>query len=128
MKGLVLRLINYAAHRTFSNQLTSARIAESRDLKLFYKHIRSELLGPVGSLQTRDNSGNIVDNNHTGANVFADTFSRVFTKEPSDVMPIITGASNTFSLCNTDFSKSVVCEKLKKLRMSKSPGPDLINS
>ena len=31
---------------------------------------------------------------------------------------MITGSSPTFSLCNIDFPKSVVCETLKKLRMS----------
>ena len=55
----------YAARSAFET-----RIAECKDLKQFYKHIRSQLSGSVGPLQTRDNSGNIVDNSHA-ARVFA---------------------------------------------------------
>lgn len=56
-------------------------------------------------MQIRDNSDNIVTNSHTIANIC------VFRKEPF--------------LCRIDFPENVVCEKLKKLRISKSPGPDL---
>jgi hypothetical protein len=129
---------DYKTHRAFSNKLSTtikkartryeASIANSRDTKHFHKHIRTQLSGPVGTPQVRDTTGSVTDNSDVVADIFADVFSKVFTKESRDRIPAVPGPPNSTFLSDIDFLETVVCEKIRKLRVSKSPGPDLITA
>ncbi|KAH0813201.1 hypothetical protein GEV33_009590 [Tenebrio molitor] len=129
---------DYKTHRAFSNKLSTtikeartryeASIANSKDTKHFHKHIRTQLSGPVGTPQVRDITGSVTDNSDVVADIFADVFSKVFTKESRDRIPAVPGPPNSTFLSDIDFLETVVCEKIRKLKVSKSPGPDLITA
>ena len=105
-----------------------SRIADSKNTKSLFKHIRTKLSGPVAIIQIRDNSGILTDNISEVANILADTFSTVFTRESLDAIPNVSGPPNLASLSEVDFSECAIYEKLKKLDVSKSPGPDFITT
>lgn len=129
---------DYKSHRLFSNQVSSVirdarikyedRLANTKDPKRLYKHIRSKLSGPVGSLQLKDPSGTVMDNSCDVANAFANTFSSVFTADSGSSRPVPKGPRCSSCLIDIDFSESAMCEKLKRLGVCKSPGPDLIEA
>jgi hypothetical protein len=129
---------DYKTHRAFSNKLSTtikeartryeASIANSKDTKHFHKHIRTQLSGPVGTPQVRDITGSVTDNSDVVADIFADVFSKVFTKESRDRIPAVPGPPNSTFLSDIDFLETVVCEKIRKLKVSKSPGADLITA
>ena len=63
---------SYKAHRTVKNQVSTviikktkiayeSRIADSKNTKRLFKHIRTKLSGPVATIQIRDNSGTLTD-------------------------------------------------------------------
>jgi hypothetical protein len=82
----------------------------------------------VGTPQVRDITGSVTDNSDVVADIFADVFSKVFTKESRDRIPAVPGPPNSTFLSDIDFLETVVCEKIRKLKVSKSPGPDLITA
>ncbi|KAH0813306.1 hypothetical protein GEV33_009485 [Tenebrio molitor] len=55
-------------------------------------------------------------------------FQQVFTKESRDRIPAVPGPPNSTFLSDIDFLETVVCEKIKKWKVTKSPGPDLITA
>ncbi|KAJ3651651.1 hypothetical protein Zmor_017676 [Zophobas morio] len=128
----------YRIHRAFSNKLSSdirearcvyeKNIAEAKDAKRLYKYIRTKLSGPVATPQLKNPSGEILDNNEHVADMFATTFSSVFTVEPPGYLPKVSGPPNPISCGEIIFTPNLVCEKLKQLKGSKSPGPDLITA
>ncbi|KAJ3654771.1 hypothetical protein Zmor_013937 [Zophobas morio] len=83
---------NYNAHRAFSNHLSTvireARlvnekcIAEDKDTINLFKHIRTTLSGSVKTVKVKDAAGMVNDNSYTVADIFADSFAKVFTLEP----------------------------------------------
>ncbi|KAH0822734.1 hypothetical protein GEV33_000056 [Tenebrio molitor] len=107
---------DYKTHRAFSNKL-STTIKEART--------RYEAMGTP---QVRDITGSVTDNSDVAADIFADVFSKVFTNESRDRIPAVPGPPNSTFLSDIDFLETVVCEKIRKLKMSKSPGPDLITA
>jgi hypothetical protein len=125
---------DYKTHRAFSNKLSTtikeartgyeASIANSRDTK----HIGTQLSGPVGTPQVRDITGSVTDNSDVVTDIFADVFSKVFTKESRGRIPAVPGPPNSTFLSDIDFLETVVCEKIRKLKVSKSPGADLITA
>ncbi|KAJ3639011.1 hypothetical protein MTP99_002338 [Tenebrio molitor] len=117
-----------AQHTTRARTRYEASIANSKDTKHFHKHIRTQLSGPVGTPQVRDITGSVTDNSDVVADIFADVFSKVFTKESRDRIPAVPGPPNSTFLSDIDFLETVVCEKIRKLKVSKSPGPDLITA
>jgi hypothetical protein len=82
----------------------------------------------VGTPQVRDITGSVTDNSDVAADIFADVFSKVFTNESRDRIPAVPGPPNSTFLSDIDFLETVLCEKIRKLKMSKSPGPDLITA
>jgi hypothetical protein len=82
----------------------------------------------VGTPQVRDITGSVTDNSDVVTDIFADVCSKVFTKESRDRIPAVPGPPNSTFLSDIDFLETVVCEKIRKLKVSKSPGPDLITA
>ncbi|KAJ3644167.1 hypothetical protein Zmor_026839 [Zophobas morio] len=92
-------VVDYAAHRTFSNQLASkiksakssyeAQLARNKNPKSFYKYIRDTLGGSLRKPQLRDSTGALISDNDKIANIFADTFAEAYTAEPSSNPPVV---------------------------------------
>jgi hypothetical protein len=112
---------HYEAHRAFSNHLSSvireARleyekgIADDKDPKRLYKHIRTKLSGPVKTIHVKDDSGLVVDSNNGVADVFAETFSKVFITEPPLAASTLSGNCNPNCITDIIFSRDTVLEK-----------------
>ncbi len=115
---------SYKAYRTFSNQVSTviknakiayeSRIANSKNTKRLFKHVRTKLSEPVATIQIRDNSGTLTHDSSEVANILADTFSIAFTRESLDAIPNVSGPPNLASLSEVDFSECAIYEKLKK--------------
>ena len=70
---------SYNAHRAFSNHLLTTikearlvyeeRIAEDRDSKTLFKHIRTTLSGPVKAFKVKDAAGTVNDDSYTVADI-----------------------------------------------------------
>ncbi|KAH0815226.1 hypothetical protein GEV33_007565 [Tenebrio molitor] len=129
---------DYVAHRAFSNKLSTIikeeriryelKIANSNNPKSFYKHVRTALGGPVKIPQVRNVDGNIVRDHTDCANIFAETFSKVFTRESVAGTPKLDFPRNTTAFTDIEFSEELVLEKLRGLDKTKSPGPDRITA
>jgi hypothetical protein len=130
--------IDYVAHRAFSNKLSTIikeeriryelKIANSNNPKSFYKHVRTALGGPVKIPQVRNVDGNIVRDHTDCANIFAESFSKVFTRESVAGTPKLDFPRNTAAFTDIEFSEELVLEKLRGLDKTKSPGPDRITA
>jgi hypothetical protein len=129
---------DYVAHRAFSNKLSTIikeeriryelKIANSNNPKSFYKHVRTALGGPVKIPQVRNVDGNIVRDHTDCANIFAESFSKVFTRESVAGTPKLDFPRNTTAFTDIEFSEELVLEKLRGLDKTKSPGPDRITA
>lgn len=99
--------------------------------KKFWKHVKSKSVtySTIGNIKHIDSSGNTVSINDDAekAEVFAEYFSKVFTYEPPDAFEKL----NNFLLANAmeeiDVTEEIVYKKLFKLKVDKSPGPDMIH-
>ncbi|KAJ3652272.1 hypothetical protein Zmor_018251 [Zophobas morio] len=130
--------LDYRIHREFSNRLSTAikearcvyekNVAEAKDAKKLYKYIRTKFTGPVSTPRLKNTFGEVLDNNKIIADTFADAFSNVFTIEPSGCLPKLNNICKPISFSDISFTTDVVHKKLKQLKVSKSPGPDLITA
>jgi hypothetical protein len=89
--------------------------------KSFYKHVRTALGGPVKIPQVRNVDGNIVRDHTDCANIFAESFSKVFTRESVAGTPKLDFPRNTTACTDIEFSEELVLEKLRGLDKTKSP-------
>ncbi|KAJ3665857.1 hypothetical protein Zmor_001324 [Zophobas morio] len=129
---------DYKIHRDFSNRLLTTikdariayerRIADHNDVKRFYKHVRNQISGSVTTPQLKDENGRVIEDCASVAEIFAQTFSSAFTIAPNNILPSLAGPSHGLYLDSVEFPETVVCAKLKKLKCTKSPGPDEINA
>ncbi|KAJ3656547.1 hypothetical protein Zmor_015618 [Zophobas morio] len=111
-------VVDYGAHRTFSNQLASkiksakssykAQLARNKNPKSFYKYIRDTLGGSVRKPKLRDSTGALISDNDKIANIFADTFAEAYTAEPSSNPPVVFIPRCTASLTNVEFLEQEV--------------------
>ena len=98
--------------------------------KKFWQHIRSRTvsLKGIGDLKVADGaSSKIVSSDIEKAEIFSEYFERIFTIETSDDFVRLPGAplNDIFSI--KSFSESQVAHVLGKIKVSKSPGPDLLH-
>jgi hypothetical protein len=130
---------DHVVHRAFSNKLSTIiikeeriryelKIANSNNPKSFYKHVRTALGGPVKIPQVRNVDGNIVRDHTDCANIFAESFSKVFTRESVAGTPKLDFPRNTTAFTDIEFSEELVLEKLRGLDKTKSPGPNRITA
>jgi hypothetical protein len=101
---------DYAARIAFSNRLSTIikeeqRIANSKNPKSFYKHVRTALGGPVQIPQVRNVDENIVRDHTDGANIFAESFSKVFTRDSVAGKPKLDFPRNPTAFIDIEFSK-----------------------
>ena len=60
------------------------------------------------------------------ANLFADTFAKVFTVDTNSNLPTVQTPPNSTTITSVEFSEVAIAKKISKLRITKSPGPDSI--
>ena len=94
--------------------------------KSFHAYVRSkqkikEGVGPLEGIR-----GTLVSDHQDMANLLNDYFVSVFTKE-SPLEGICGDSSSSFYMDDVVFSEELVCNKLRSLKASKSPGPDGIH-
>ena len=129
---------DFDIHRRFSNSVRSAireaksnyeeSIAQSNNPKKLYKYIRSTLTSKVSIPLLRKKNGEICNNNLESAEVLADFFKQVYTKEPDHNMPNLDTPRTIASLNWVDLSKEKIQECLKNLKSHIAPGPDGMSS
>lgn len=130
--------IDYSRYRAQANQLSTIikdtrskyqeRIINS-DSKNFYKYIKKHISSQVKPCCIRDPiTSEISSDPHFLADVFANQFSSVFVKEPTDDLPIISDVFRTEQTLDTvNFSEDEVSLHLKSLPATSSPGLDGIH-
>ena len=101
-----------------------------QDPKFFYKYARSQLKVKETVTPIEDEQGNIVINdNLKTATTFNNHFVTQFSQENLHIIPnqvkMFQGSSEE-ELNSITFEESSICNKLKKLNASKSPGTDKI--
>ena len=67
------------------------------------------------------------ENDEEKADVFVNYFSNVFTLEPDSQLPYFDERNYKKTLEDIDLTEDMVLNKLKKLKINKSPGPDAIH-
>ena len=74
-----------------------------------------------------DGCVSVVSEDGDKANVFGDYFSGVFTQEPEAKFKELPHRTPSFPCDNVSFTDEVILDKLKNLKVNKSPGPDLLH-
>ena len=101
--------------------------------KAFWKYAQSKLKTRAGipDLVTSDDENDeptFTKNEQEKADTFLKNFSSVFTVEADgEDMPFFLKRSYAKELSNIQISEDIVKQKLKKLKLNKSPGPDKIH-
>ena len=124
----------YRIHREFSNQVSSViretrpayemKIADDKDPKRQFKLVRTSLSGPVKEIHVKNASDTIISDASGVADIFAETFSTVFTVEPPLGGSKLSTPPSRRSIQDIDFTPARLASKLNKLMINKSPGPD----
>lgn len=124
----------YIKYRKIANLLTKM-IRENRQSyetsvinagpKRFYTYIRSQLSSTVDTLSALVNSmGDSVSDPQEVAELFAETFQKVYVIEPNGPLPAINIASPPELIEDIDFHESTVLHILLSLDVNKSIGSD----
>jgi len=99
--------------------------------KKFWKYINSRRKGnsEIGDLKSFDTQGNdmVITSNEDKANTLEQYFSSVFTKENQIDYDIQDINTEYLSNLNINFTETKILEKLNKLNITKSPGPDRLH-
>ena len=90
--------------------------------KLFYKYTNSKLKISSG-IPDLEHEGKQITSNTGKANLLNSYFASIFTKEDLTSVPVPQTKSDN-SLHNILISREALVDKLKKLKATKSPGPD----
>ena len=101
-----------------------------KDSKSFYAYVRSKQRNKVKVGPLKDSAGNITSDPRATADLLNSYFSSVFTVENVSFIP---NPSSNFDFTNSEIlteihiEEKLLGEKLGKLNMSKSHGPDELN-
>ena len=119
---------SYWIHREFSNQLSSVikearftyekKIAGDKDLKRLFKLVRTSLSGPVKKILVKSASDTIVSNASRVADIFAETFSTIFTVEPTLGGSTLSTPPNRRSIQYIDFTSERLVSRLSTYSQS----------
>ena len=74
-----------------------------------------------------DNKSEVISDDTAKANLLAETFSKVFTDEPKANVPCLDQSPISHEFIQLIVTEEKVLEQLKKLDISKSPGPDNVH-
>ena len=101
--------------------------------KAFWKYTQSKLKTRSGipDLEKPDSTEtktNYTSNDKEKANIFLSYFSSVFTQEPTDdPLPDFETRNYNEELKSIEINEEIILDKLKKIKVNKSPGPDKIH-
>ena len=121
------------------NQSFQLELAKScrENPKKFWQYINSKKkqANSIGDIEVINSSGEkeVIANDLDKSNVFANYFVKVYTIEPDDDPVLVCDVShiidNVTSSCFNDikFTVTIIKDKLLKLNVNKSPGPDNIH-
>ena len=106
------------------NQEKQVASSSRRNPKKFWQFVnrKTKMKQEVADFEDPQ-SGEIVTSDVEKANILADYFTSVFTKEPPGNIPTITQRSNEL-IDTVKIDEERVYKKLQKLKIDKSPGPD----
>eukprot|EP00794_Sanderia_malayensis_P004409 gene4410-4998_t len=111
------------------HELSVAKDAKTNP-KRFWQYVKSKtkIKSKIADLVIDDNGDEetLTKTDTEKAEVLSDYFKTVFTNEQSEP-PVIEDRRYTETLKNIDITEDMVLKKLKKLNISKSPGPDNIH-
>lgn len=130
---------DFEAHRRFSNRLSAKikkaridyekKIANSGNLKTFFKYVRASMNCKVGVPQLRSQDGSLTFDADQVASLFASKFFENFTPDPHLPLPSFNILANlNDSITHIDFTPELIATKISKLDNTSSPGPDSISS
>lgn len=100
-----------------------------KDTKSFYAYVnnKNSNSGKIGPI--KDSQGNLIENDESVADLLNNYFSTVFVAEDISNLPVLNklGNLNGYKLCELKIDKIAVYDKLSKLNVNKSQGPDQIH-
>ena len=91
--------------------------------------MKTNTYGAISNIKHVDHQGNdvIITDDTEKANVFAKYFSTVFTVEPVDSFEKLGSYDITHVMDTIDVTEEMALKKLLKLKIDKSPGPDMMH-
>jgi len=92
--------------------------------KSFWKYANSRLKTKAKIQDIHEPNGNKITSNSLKAYAFGEFFSSVFISEDTTSLPSFTLTNSPPDISDIDISPQSVLEKLKSLKVDKSPGPD----
>ena len=96
--------------------------------KKFWKYVNSKrkIKSGIGDLKTVDIHGNtrLITKDEEKANALGIFFSSVFADEMNTQAPDTYDTFSSTSITNIDINEQIILNKLNKLDVTKSPGPD----
>ena len=95
--------------------------------KAFYKYVNSKTKTRTGIPPLETGDGNMTESDKEKAEVLNNYFRSVFTREGSDELPSFEARPFTTPLQDMKFDEIKIRQKLEKLKINKSAGPDQIH-
>ena len=127
MRNQIRRLTRKAKRMTEKNIAMNTK----SNPKKFWKYTQSKLKTRAGipDLESVDNDGHktLATDDLSKANLFQNYFGGVFTAEPDGDMPTFEERDYEDILSSLNITEDMVLEKLCKMKINKSPGPDSIH-
>ena len=99
--------------------------------KKFWNYVKRKMKTSTGVsdlvIRTEGSKEILTRNNQQKAQTLSDFFGSVFTREPDTEIPVLEDISVDSQLDNLEVTKEEVIQKLRKLKIDKSPGPDAMH-
>ena len=116
-----------------AKKLTEKNIAKNAKVnpKQFWKYTQAKLKTRAGipEIEVKEEDGTIsyAKDDESKANQFQNYFGGVYTKDTDEEMPNFDERKYDEVLSNIKITKELILNKLKKIKINKSPGPDQIH-
>ena len=96
--------------------------------KLFWSYVRNNTKTKDHLSDLKQEDGSITEDPKTKANILNEFFSSVFTQEDTTNLPELNNRNPAKKLSTILVTPEIIKNKIKKLKQSKSPGPDGIHN
>ena len=99
-----------------------------KNTKEVFRYINSKAKTKVGITQLHtdpnDDKSEVTDNNKEMAEIMADYYVTVFTREPDGIIPKLDDKDIYHDMEDVIINRDKICKVINKLKVNKSPGPD----
>jgi len=122
--------VRTATRKHYQSEQTNVAMQCKTNPKKFWSYIKNKTKtsSSIGNINCEENGTcKLITDDEIKAEVFNDYFSSVFTKEKADLMPDFSINSGIEPLHRLHFNDSEILDKLNKLNVNKTPGPDNIH-